>query len=170
MPYAVTHVILALLILDIIRDYILKDRKKVPLHYIFIGGIAGLLPDIDIPIFWLLNDILSLNISWFHRTFTHSLFFAAIPLIITFTLLAFSKNKKHLLFASVVSFGVSLHLLLDAVFSGYIMLFYPLSPVGYGLDLIGNAGWPSLWQGLDAIILLVWLWDLDRRHDLRDFM
>ncbi len=38
MPYAVTHVILTIVLLDIIRDYIVKDRKKIPLHCIFIGG------------------------------------------------------------------------------------------------------------------------------------
>ena len=52
MPYAVTHVIFALVIADVIRDYVVRDKKKFPLHYVLIAGIAGLLPDIDILFDW----------------------------------------------------------------------------------------------------------------------
>ena len=48
MPYAVTHVLVAIILAEIIRDYIVKDKKKFPLHYILIAGIAGLLPDVDV--------------------------------------------------------------------------------------------------------------------------
>ena len=52
MPQAVVHVLFAIIALDLVRDYLIKDKKKFPLHYVFIGGVAGLLPDIDIPVFW----------------------------------------------------------------------------------------------------------------------
>lgn len=169
MPYSVTHVILAIVLLDFIRDYVIKDRKKIPLHYIFIGGVAGLLPDIDIPLYWLLNKLLGINLTWFHRTFSHSIFFPLILLAITAGFLLF-KNKKYGLLMGIITFGISFHILLDGIFAGYITLFYPLSSMRYGFNLISVGAWPALMEGLDALILLVWLWDLDRRHKLRDFM
>jgi len=170
MPHAVTHVILTIVFLDFIRDYVVKDRKKFPLHYIFIGGIAGLLPDIDIPIYWLLNGVFGIEIGWFHRTFSHSIFFALIFLAATIVIFLASRNKKCWLLMAVITFGVSFHILLDGIFSGYVMLFYPLSIVQYGFNLADKIAWPGFMEGLDALILLVWLWDLDRRHKLRDFM
>ena len=47
MPYAVAHTILTIVMADIYRDYITK--KKFPMIYVFIAGIAGLIPDLDIP-------------------------------------------------------------------------------------------------------------------------
>lgn len=170
MPLAVTHVILAIVLLDIFRDYIIKNRKKIPLHYIFIGGVAGLLPDIDVPLYWLLNKLLKIEITWFHRTFSHSIFFPLAFLAVTVGLALFSKNKKHWVLMAVITFGVSLHILLDGLFVGYITLFYPFSTLQYGFNFASRIAWPSFIEGLDAIILLVWLWDLDRRHKLRDFM
>ena len=34
MPYAVTHVLLTIIVLDIFRDYVIKDKKSIPLHFI----------------------------------------------------------------------------------------------------------------------------------------
>ena len=55
MPYAVAHVILTIVIADIYRDYFAK--KRFPMIYVLIVGIAGLIPDLDIPASWLLNLI-----------------------------------------------------------------------------------------------------------------
>ena len=170
MPQAVVHVLFAIILLDLIRWYGLKDPKKLPLHYIFIGGVAGLLPDADIPIYWLLKNVLGFQVEWFHRTITHSLFLPLTTLIITLALIHFSKKKNLALFFAVITFGFASHLLIDGILSGYIPLFYPFSQAQYGLNLLGKLAWPSIVQGLDAVILLVWLWDLDRRHKLRDYM
>jgi len=56
MPQAVVHVLFVIIVLDLFRDHFLKDKRELPLHYIFIGGIAGLLPDIDVLLFWILNN------------------------------------------------------------------------------------------------------------------
>ena len=170
MPQAVVHVLAAIILLDLIRDYALKDRKKLSLHYIFIGGVAGLLPDADIPLHWLLNNVLNFQVDWFHRTLTHSLFLPLATLVITLILIQFTKKKDTALLFAVITFGFATHLLLDGILTGYIPLFYPLSQAQYGLNLLGKVTWPALIEGLDAIILLVWLWDLDRRHKLRDYM
>jgi len=53
MPTAVTHVILTIILLDLFRDYLMKNHKRyLTLHTLFIGGVAGLLPDIDILLGW----------------------------------------------------------------------------------------------------------------------
>ncbi|MDA1196783.1 MAG: metal-dependent hydrolase [Nanoarchaeota archaeon] len=170
MPQAVAHVLFAIILLDLIRDYALKDRKKLPLHFIFIGGVAGLLPDADIPVYWLLKNVLGLQVEWFHRTLTHSILLPVTTLIITLVLLQLTKKKNFQLFFAVITFGFATHILLDGILTDYIPLFYPFSQAQYGLNLLRNLGWPSLVEGIDAIILLVWLWDLDRRHQLRDYM
>ncbi len=53
MPQAVTHVLIALIIGSFVRDFYIKkkDKKKFPLHYILILGVAGLLPDIDVAVY-----------------------------------------------------------------------------------------------------------------------
>ena len=170
MPQAVLHILFTIIVLDLLRDYVLKDRKKLPLHYVFIGGIAGLIPDADIPLYWLLNKVLGIQVEWFHRTFTHSIFFPLAFLALTFAAMALSRKKKVWLFFAVVTFGFTVHLLLDGILSGYIPLFYPFSTAGFGFNLSGKLGWPAFLEGLDAIILLVWLWDLDRRINLRDYL
>ncbi len=71
---------------------------------------------------------------------------------------------------AVITFGVSLHILMDGILEGYVALFYPFSTLRYGFNSISSLAWPGFIEGLDALILLVWLWDLDRRHKLRDFM
>ena len=82
MPLAVTHILTPLILSDIYRDYIAK--KKFNLRYILVAGLAGLLPDIDIAIAWVLRLVSNINISEIHRTFTHTLWFPLIFLILFF--------------------------------------------------------------------------------------
>jgi len=170
MPQAVVHVLFAIILLDLFRDYVIKNKKAIPLHYIFIGGVAGLLPDIDIPLFWLVKHILGFEVPWFHRLFTHSLFMIGLFLVLTLLVKLYCSDKKKWVLFAVITFGVSLHVLLDGLLAGTIALYYPFSSLQVGLDLLGNVAFESFMEGLDAIVLLVWLWDLDRRHRLRDYI
>jgi len=90
MPFAVTHVLVAIIVADVIRDYTVKNSRKFPLHYVLIAGIAGLLPDIDVPIWWILNNF-GYTLAEVHRTFSHTLF---IPLIFL-ALALFTKGIKN---------------------------------------------------------------------------
>jgi len=81
MPHAVTHVLLAIIIADIIRDYIVRDNKKFPLHYILIAGIAGLIPDIDVIAYWFLNLSFGTPLEAIHRVYTHTFIIPVIILI-----------------------------------------------------------------------------------------
>lgn len=174
MPHAVTHVLIAIIIADIIRDYVAKSKRNVPLYLVLVAGIAGLLPDIDIIAYWFLRIISSVEISQVHRTFSHTLFVPAAFLIIGFATLKIKKVTKYKFNISHIAFfaalGVFIHLLLDFALAGWIMPFYPLSYHFIGLNLI-----PSDWQttiipGLDAILLVVWVVHEYRHHRIKDFI
>ena len=55
MALAVTHVLLTIIVLDLLRHYVF-DKKKFPRYLVVIGGIAGLVPDIDILFNWIYNQ------------------------------------------------------------------------------------------------------------------
>ena len=167
MPLAVTHVLLTIIVIDIFRDYIIKKKKLIPLHFIFIGGIAGLLPDIDIPLFWLLS-FFNVNVAWFHGTFTHTFLIPAIILIAS--LITYKKNKKAGILLGVISFGYGFHILLDFIFYGTnLSPFWPFfmtkfRGITHYIDI------PRLEMGLDAVILLGWLYHEEKRHKISDFI
>ena len=169
MPLAVTHVLIAIILVDLYRDYLVKDKRKIPLGFVLIGGVAGLLPDIDIPIYWLLHNFLGFNIPWFHRGFTHTVFF---PMIFLGIALMFHQLKKHKLSIvfGVISFGVTIHILLDMLLSGGVTPFFPFWDFTYEWGIFANIALPSFWQGLDAMILLAWLWHEEVKHKIKDFI
>lgn len=152
MPQAVVHVLFTIIVLDLFRDHFLKDKRKLPLHYIFVGGVAGLLPDIDVPLFWILNNFLKINVAWFHRVFTHTFLFAIIFLAVS--LIYFNLNKKISRLFAIVTFGVVFHIFLDYLLVGIITPFYPFSYTTYGLNLIAKTKLPLAIEGLESIVLL----------------
>ncbi len=178
MPHAIFHIIFAIFIAEFIREYIVKDKKKFPLHYVFICGIAGALPDIDIAIFWILY-FFGYTLPEIHRTFTHNLFFPlAFLLFALFSLKFKNKNlgkrhmKLHLIFLF-ISLGIFIHLFLDSIISGYIMPLYPLSTFSIGINLIGYLP-PTLNKlaepCMDAGIFIFWLFWLEYKHKISDFI
>jgi len=163
MPHAVTHILIPLILLELIRDYFIKSKKKFPLQYVLICGIAGLLPDIDIFLSWF-----GLNIP--HRMLTHSLIIPAAFLLIG--LIANNRNKaKFRTLFLVVSFGIFTHLLIDALVIGPIIPFYPFSQLAVGLNLVSIVPIPSetLIPGIDAILLIAWLVHEEIRHKISSF-
>jgi membrane-bound metal-dependent hydrolase YbcI (DUF457 family) len=171
MPYAVTHVLIPIVIADIIRDYIVK--KKFSLYYIFIAGIAGLILDLDLLVYWIIN--LFTYVPEIHRTFTHTIF---LPLF--FFILAFIVSKKAKIFKLnlklvllMISLGLFVHLLLDFIIYGYIIPLYPLVYTKMGLNLVQHL--PTFIQGsfmpaLDAFILVIWLLHEEIKHKISDFI
>ncbi len=167
MPLAVTHVLLTIIAIDIFRDYIIKKKKLIPLHFIFIGGIAGLLPDIDIPIFWLLN-LLKFNVQWFHGTFTH-IFLIPIAILVA-SLITYKYNKKAGILLGIISFGYGFHILLDFIFYGTnTSPFWPFLVTSFK-GFTNYIDIPRLEMGLDAFILLGWLWHEEKKHKISDFI
>jgi len=169
MPFAVTHVLSAIILVDLFRDYIWKHKKYFTLHTIFIAGVGGLLPDIDIPLNWLLNFF---GLSLAHRTLTHTPLFALIFLL-PGIILWYKKNHKVSMYFFVITFGILLHIFLDYFFAtDYatgIMFFYPFSFATYELNLFQNISQLNF-ASIDAIILLLWLWHEEIKHKISDYI
>jgi membrane-bound metal-dependent hydrolase YbcI (DUF457 family) len=180
MPHAITHFLIPAILIALFRDFYLrkKDRRNFPLHYVLIGGLAGLLPDLDIAIYYLLS-FFGVAINEVHRTFSHNLFVPLIFLILGFIFIGIRNRElgKHKLKLStiffILAFGVLIHLILDATIAGNIMPFYPLSNFGLGLDLINKL--PSQFKTtivpvLDAVLLISWMIYLELKHRISDFI
>ncbi len=179
MPQVVTHILVPLLIIAIVRDFYLKNKnkKKFSLHYVLIAGLAGIIPDLDIAAFFVLN-FFGFTFEQVHKTFTHSIF---IPLLF-FLLFLLLKNRKielgrHKLKLSIIflmfAIGSFMHLILDTLFGPAFAPFYPFSKLIIGIDLVGYL--PHALQSLaipslDAILLIVWLIYLELKHKISDFI
>ncbi|MAG52476.1 MAG: hypothetical protein CMH62_00765 [Nanoarchaeota archaeon] len=170
MPLAVTHVLIPLILADIYRDHIAK--KKFNLHYVVIAGIAGLLPDIDVGVFWLVSIFRDVGLNEIHRTFTHSLVFPAIFLVLAFLFRNIEwKNLKLKYVFLAITFGVLIHLILDGILSGTIMPFYPFSFISFGVNLVPHDKFGgTFFTGLDAILLVVWLVHEELNHKISDYI
>ncbi len=172
MPQAVTHIIIPLVLADIYRDYF--SKKKFNIRYVLIAGLAGLLPDVDILIGWILNMFFYYPISNLHRSLTHTLFF---PLIL-FLLFLLTKNSKSKFLKKqklklnyvflAISFGIIVHILLDAIFSGPIQI---LPNILFGFNLIPLETFQgTFFAGIDAIILVLWLMHEELKHKISDYI
>lgn len=174
MPLAVTHVILTIILVDLFRDYILDNHKKyLTLHTILIAGIGGLLPDIDIPINWVLGYFgKSLEIMQ-HGGLTHTAFFGLIFLIPGFILWS-KKIHKTAVYFFVLSFGILFHIFLDYLLGGGnyegIMWLWPISSEAFKLHILKYFTMSNLPAALDAVILLAWLWHEEIKHKISDFI
>lgn len=174
MPLAVTHVLLTIIAVDLYRDYITANKKLFSLHTILIAGIAGLLPDIDIPIGWGLT-LLGVETPQLlqHGGITHTPFFA-LPFLITGLILWKYGKKKTAVYFYVATFGILFHIFLDFLLGGGaepgIMLFWPFSEAAYKIHLWAQLGLRDIPAALDAIILIAWLWHEERKHKIKDFV
>ncbi len=173
MPYAVTHVILTIILVDLVRDYVKGAKKYFSLHTIMIVGIAGLLPDIDIPLKWVMNffgyNLPLLN----HGGITHTPVFAflfLIPAIIIWL----KSDKKIATYFFVIAFGILFHVFLDYFLGGGagegVMWLWPIMDTSFKLHILFYMGLSNLPHAIDAIILLVWLWHEEAKHKILDFI
>ena len=172
MPLAVTHVILTIIVVDIYRDYFLKNKEHFTLHTVMIAGIAGLLPDIDIPLSKLLA-MFNYFPGWLqHGGITHTIFFGIIFLI---PALYFWKkqNKTIATYFFAITFGILFHIFLDFFLGGGrwegIMFFWPILDQSYKLHLLHDFG-RDIFLSLDAVILLLWLYHEEVKHKISDFI
>lgn len=167
-PYAVTHILVPILLVAIFRDFYLKkeERAHFPLHYVLIAGLGGVLPDIDIPISFILKymGIQNWNI---HQAFTHSLAlpFAFFVLFLIFSIFG-SEAKvcnltRHRLRLNIIflmlGIGALIHIALDASFP-YFLVIFPTE--------IRNLIPPTL----DGILLVIWIIYLELKHKISDFI
>jgi len=180
MPQAAAHILIPLILVSLFRDFCIrkKGKRKFPLHYVLIAGIAGIIPDLDIVVFWVLN-FFGFTISQIHRTFGHTIF---IPLAFFLLFIIFHNTNlkelgRHKLKLSLIflmlAFGSLVHLVLDAVFAGFIVPIYPFSNFYIGLNLFGYLP-PALEElaapSLDAGLLIIYLIYLEVKHKISDFI
>lgn len=184
MPQAVAHILVPILLVSIFRDFYLrkKDKKHFPLHYVLIAGLGGVLPDIDI-IFSIILNLLGINNWNIHKTFTHSLFFPLIFVLIYFLLKSVHKKAKicnltrHKLKLStiflVLAIGILSHIFLDSIFGEQAFFFYPFLLLDYGINLVSYFSKPLqnlFFPTLDGILLVIWLVYLELKHKISDFI
>ena len=122
MAYAVTHILVVIVILELARHYVF-GKNKFPRYLVVIGGIAGLMPDIDIPLGWVYNFVTGIGIN-FHGMFTHSFVFVALFAILGLVL-QIRKNMQWAKIFYVIAFGWFMHLALDCLYGGYKTFFWP---------------------------------------------
>jgi membrane-bound metal-dependent hydrolase YbcI (DUF457 family) len=178
MPQVVFHIVFAMLVAEFIREYIVKNKKKFPIHYVFIAGIAGILPDLDIAAFYILY-FFGFTISEVHRTFTHTLFIPLFFILLAFVSWMFNSRdhareigKRHMTFHNIflmIALGWLTHLVLDAVIAGVVRPFYPFWDFAVGLNFLNYL--PEALRGLfipslDAAIFILWLCWMEYRHKL----
>ena len=163
MALAVTHVILVIVALDFFRHYIL-GKKKFPRYLIVLGGIAGLAPDLYVPLTWVYQFITGSSTS-LHGLFTHTIFFPIFFLLVAGTL-QFLQNKKWSSIFYVISFGWFFHLTLDCLYGGYKSFLWPLNVPTYFCPQWGISPYAV---SIDAIILIIWLVHEEMHHYIKDY-
>ena len=144
--------------------------------YVFIAGVAGLLPDMDIPAGWLFNLVFKTNYN-FHRVYTHSLSYAIAFFFIAMVFLFSSKEKYKILkwnvpkqaffmFFLAMAFGWFMHIALDCALAadGYLNLI-PSIPLTFCPHPFSN----QALVGFDAIILVLWLIHEQWKHEIKDY-
>lgn len=163
MALAVTHVILTIVVLDLFRHYWF-GKRRFPRYMLVIGGIAGLFPDIDIPLSWVYNLFTGASTS-FHGLFTHSIVFPILFVIIG-AILHYKKNHKWAKIFYIVAFGWFFHLVLDCMFGGYKTFFWPVFFPSY----CPQWGISSYATSIDAIILVAWLIHEEVHKKIKDYI
>jgi len=167
MAFAVTHVLLTIILVDLYRDYVTKHKRYFTLHTILIAGVAGLLPDIDIPLGWIFNIF---NITIAHGGITHTPFFGLLFLVPAFYLWYKEKHTVAVYFF-VTAFGILFHLLLDLLMNERAyMLLYPFTTELFSITNFSYFSIPHFASAVDAIILLAWLYHEERKHKIVDFV
>ena len=165
MAYAVTHILVVIVFLDLLRHYVF-GKNKFPRYLVVLGGIAGLAPDIDIPIGGLLHFITGKNLLP-HGTVTHSLLLAAAFFAIGIFLHS-KKNLKWSRICNVIGVGFLFHILLDCLYGSGMekFFFWPFLQVPHICNL-----WDLYPYGnhIDAVLLVLWLVHEEVHQRIKDY-
>lgn len=167
MPLAVMHVLVPIILVDLYRDYFMKNRKLLPNHMLFLAGAAGLMVDMDLPLSAILGGLFGLPLPA-HRILSHNIW---IPLTFLTLSLFFWKRKKLLgkIFL-MFCIGTASHLILDATLIGTIAPFYPVNDYMWGLNLVPSKYWQDFSASIDAVLLLLWLSHEEFKHKISDYL
>ncbi len=163
MAFAVTHVIVAIVVLDFFRHYIF-GKDVFPRYLLAVGGIAGLAPDIYIPI--------NIIINWFTGSegfyglfFSHSLLVVLLFLLLG-ALFRYLEKDTWEKVCYVIGAGIFIHLLLDCFFGGAgKTFFWPVSNISFcpSWRLAEHAA------RIDALILVLWIIHEEVHGKIKDY-
>jgi len=150
MPFVVTHMLVPMILIDIFRDNILKIKKsKLSNKYILIAGLAGLLPDIDIPLSIFFPTLFA------HRTITHTVW-VPLTFLFLFSVFHFIRKRNWSMIFLMCFIGTAIHITLDVVTAGSIQLFYPISKTLFAVYLIPAGSVIFVYSAMDAVLLWIW--------------
>lgn len=179
MPYTTTHVLIAIILIELYREYFLKDNKQFPRYYILIMAIGAIIPDLDVILYAFLYP-LGFSLEQLHRTFLHSVFvpfaFFLIGILIYSTKIKNADlRKRHMKLYSIffiLGAGALIHLILDYLLAGQIIPFYPFSNLEVGLNIIDL--FPTylhnlIYPALDTILLFFWLFWMEFKLKINDY-
>ena len=166
MALAVTHVLVTIVILDLFRHYV-TGKKSFPRYLLVIGGIAGLAPDIDIPLEWI-GWLITGNTVNLHGLFTHSIFFSLLFFIIG-GIFHYYKNLKWAKIFYVIGVGWTFHIFFDCFFGGepsklFIWPFQLMPTFCPKWNLYDFA------HSIDAIILVLWIAHEEIHNRIKDYI
>jgi membrane-bound metal-dependent hydrolase YbcI (DUF457 family) len=182
MSLAATHILVPIIFLEYLRDTFSPVRKFFSRKHVFLIGIAGIMPDMDLPVFTAIN-VLTGTVpvpDLGHRFLLHNLW---VPLGFLIFFLTFyyagpifaslipkgkrpartggtrqTKDGDAGVFRSfgkvflVLAMGWLFHLALDAVFTGTVEPFFPLNDFNVNINILGRL---SAATGIDALTLNV---------------
>ncbi len=164
MALAVTHIIGTIFILDMFRHYVF-GKKSFPRRLVIIGGLAGLAPDVDVVLGWIVGYVKETTVS-LHGLFTHSLIWVAFFLAVG-GILYFYNKKQWATVAYVIAAGWFLHILLDCAFNGYSTFLWPF-PIDTKLFCPGTLA--NIYRtSIDALILIAWLIHEEVHNYIKDY-
>ena len=158
-PYAVTHILIPIILVDLVRDHVFKlKRCYLPNKYILLAGLSGLLPDID------------MVYPGLHGSVTHSIIFPVAFFLAFLIYYRFKNNRMYKIFL-MLFVGFSTHVLLDSTF-GRVALFFPFSFEYYGLNFLYEYFSRSyiIYAMIDGSILFLWLIHEELEHKISDYL
>ena len=178
MPHAVTHIIITMVVLSLIRHYLIGE-KKMKLYLVLLGGIGGILPDLDIVAYWILKFVNGAHLLDIHRGITHTIYFLFLFIILSLVFQFCTKHAELKKIFWILTLGIFIHLILDAILSGYINPFYfDFLQIKFGIDypiglnLLEFEGGleDTLVPAFDALVLIIWLTYEFSRNNIKDFI
>lgn len=168
MAQAVMHILVAVILIELYREFFVKDSRNFPRYYVLAAVIGGILPDFDFLVYYLQYPFFGFAYEQIHRTYFHSLWLPLTLLIIgilywhsglkNIWLRKRRMNMKTIFF--ILAAMSLLHLILDSLFWGSVFPFYPLTSIELGLNLLTY--FPEDMLGLilptiDGILLVLWI-------------
>lgn len=179
MPYVVTHILIAVILIELFRKYFVKNNRKFPRYYILIVALGAILPDFDIAVYYVLY-FFGFSFEQVHKTFLHTIFIPLILLITGLIILGFGVKhsvfrKRHMNLYTILlilSAGSFLHIILDVIFSEGVAPFYPFVTKLIGLNLIRIFPLEMrelILPTLDGIMFILWLFWMQFKLKIDDY-